>query len=283
MLWFTSNALGNAILNARVATVNQRFHFKASLSDSTLPEMLHSIERFRVPGVIEARNEETTKHVYIRDGYVIHAASSDRADSLGDHLVREGKISTEAYAEVSAALQSSNQRLGVLLLKMKLLTPAEVLHSIKEQIEAIVWSLFFWRDGEVNFNVGEFYGPEMVQIQLPMRQVIVRGIRQAPQARPLVGRLGRRDTVFEPRFNWEDLIEIGLDGDEAALLELVDGRRTLYDLCAEGPLAPAENAKLLYAFQTLQLVRRSAAGEVGSEGGGPVKVQLKTGGEAMGG
>ena len=108
--------------------------------------------------------------------------------------------------------------------------------------------------------------------------MIARGIRRAPQARPLVSRLGRKDTVFETRFGWEDLIEIGLDGDEFKLLELVDGKRTLYDLCAEGPLAPAENAKLLYAFQVLQLVRRAAA----VERTGPVKVQLRTGGDAQG-
>lgn len=244
--------------------------------------MLHSIERFRVPGVIEARNAETTKHVYIREGYVIHAASSDRSDSLGDHLVRVGKISAEDYEQLSRSVRSANQRLGVLLLQRKLLTPQEVLRSIREHIEEIVWSLFFWRDGEVSFSVGEFHGPEMVQIQLPMRQVIVHGIRRAPQARPLVSRLGRKDTVFEPRFNWEDLIEIGLDGDETSLLELVDGKRTLYDLCAEGPLAPAENAKLLYAFQTLQLVRRTAAAEERGSASGRVKIQLKTSGDARG-
>jgi hypothetical protein len=240
--------------------------------------MLYSIERFRVPGVIEARNEDTTKHVYIRDGYVIHAASSDRRDSLGEHLVREGNVSAEEYEQLSQTLRSANQRLGVLLLRRGLLTPDEVLRAIREHIEEIVWSLFFWQEGEVSFSVGEFHGPEMIQIQLPMRQVIVRGIRRAPQARPLVSRLGRKETVFETQFNWEDLIEIGLDGDEFRLLELVDGRRTLYDLCAEGPLAPAENAKLLYAFQVLQLVRRTAA----AERTGPVKVQLRTGGDAQG-
>ncbi len=259
--------------------MSQRFHFRASLAESTLPEMLYSIHKFRVPGVIEARNEDTTKHVYLREGYVIHAASSDRKDSLGEHLVRQGKVTSAQYAELSQEVRATRERLGVLLLKRRLLTPNAVLDAIREHIEEIVWSLFFWQEGEVSFSVGEFHGPEMVQIQLPLRQVIVRGIRRAPQARPLVSRLGRKETIFEARFGWEDLIELGLDGDETQMLELVDGERTLYDLCAEGPLAPAENAKLIYAFQILQLVRRAAA----DESTGPVKVRLKTGGEAQGG
>lgn len=257
--------------------MSQRFHFKASLAERTLPEMLNSIERFRVPGVIEARNETTTKHVYIRDGYVIHAASTDRADSLGEYLLRQEILSPEEYRHLSKTLRTANQRLGVLLVRRNLLTPEQVQRAIREHIEEIVWSLFFWREGEVSFSVGEFHGPEMIQIQLPMRQVVVRGIRRAPQARPLVERLGRKETVFEARFEWEDLIDIGLDGDEYKLLELVDGKRTLYDLCADGPLAPAENAKLLYAFQVLQLVRRAEA----SEAKGRVKVQLRTSAEGQ--
>jgi hypothetical protein len=39
------------------------------------------------------------------------------------------------------------------------------------------------------------------------------------------------------------------------LLGLVNGRRTLYDICSEGPHAAAENGKLLYAFQVLRIVR----------------------------
>lgn len=257
--------------------MSQRFHFKASLAERTLPEMLNSIERFRVPGVIEARNATTTKHVYIRDGYVIHAASTDRADSLGEYLLRQEILSPEEYRHLSQTLRTANQRLGVLLVRRNLLTPEQVQRAIREHIEEIVWSLFFWREGEVSFSVGEFHGPEMIQIQLPMRQVVVRGIRRAPQARPLVERLGRKETVFESRFEWEDLIDIGLDGDEYKLLELVDGKRTLYDLCADGPLAPAENAKLLYAFQVLQLVRRAEA----SEANGQVKVQLRTSAEGQ--
>ena len=134
---------GQCYTDRGIYAVSQRFHFKASLSESTLPEMLHSIERFRVPGVIEARNSDTTKHIYIREGYVLHAASSDRSDSLGDYLVREGRITAEDYEQLSRAIRSSNQRLGVLLLKRRLLTPEQVLQTIREHIQAIVGSLCF--------------------------------------------------------------------------------------------------------------------------------------------
>ena len=73
------------------------------------------------------------------------------------------------------------------------------------------------------------------------------------------------------------MIEISLDAEAYRLLRLVDGKRSLYELCSQGPKAPAENAKLLYAFRVLHLVRRQQ--ESGQTG--PVKIQIKTTGDSF--
>ena len=61
-------------------------------------------------------------------------------------------------------------------------------------------------------------------------------------AKSLVQRMGGRDSMFEPHFRFEDLIEVALSDDEYGLLALVDGHRSLYELCTKGPLAAADNA-----------------------------------------
>ena len=255
-----------------------KFKYRGNLADATLPEMLHTIDRFRVPGVIEVRRGGTIKRVYIRDGYIIHASSTDREDSLGAYLMRAGIVPKEALESVARLRQSSNKRLGVLLIERGVLAPDEVYESIRKQIEAIVWSLFYWQDGEVTFGVGALEEEEMVQIQLPIKRVIVQGIKSAPDAKPLVSRLGSKDTVLEPHFEVEDLVETGLDQDDYDLLRRVDGSRTLYRLCGEATRPPAEAAKLLYAFLVLKLVRRR---EVPKTGSGPLKIKLGTSGDRI--
>ncbi len=257
-----------------------KFHYRASLRETTLPEMLYSIDRFRVPGVIEARFGELVKRVFIRDGYVVHASSSDRRDSLGDFLHRSGQLTEQDFAIISRARSHTEQRFGVLLIEQNLLSPREVFEAIQKHIEEIVWSLFYWQQGEVSFGIGETKNEDMVQIQLPMRRVIVEGIKRAPDAKPLVGRLGKKETVFEPCFRWEDLIEIGLDAEEYRLLRMVDSRKSLYQLCSQGPLTPAENAKLIYAFQVLHLVRQSEARR--ERAAGPLKIKLPASGGPAG-
>ena len=102
-------------------------------------------------------------------------------------------------------------------------------------------------------------------------------VQDITEAKPLVSRLGRRDAVFEPSFRWEQLIELALSADEYRLLTAVDGHKTLYDLCSLEPLSAANNAKLLYAFLVLQLVRR--VGSAAESSTGRVKVQLETAGD----
>ena len=63
-----------------------------------------------------------------------------------------------------------------------------------------MWSLFSWEEGAVTFMIGDFTPPtHRIRVELPMPQVILQGIKRAPNARSLVARLGTRDTVFTRR------------------------------------------------------------------------------------
>jgi hypothetical protein len=258
--------------------------------------MLLTVDRFQVPGVIEAERGGVVKQVFIREGNVVHASSTDRDDSLGSYLQRTGKITAEQYSATMAERAAANKRHGELLIELGLISPAGIYEAIRKQIESIVWSLFYWQEGEVRFRIGTFQTPGGIRIQLPMRQVILQGIKRAPNAKALVARLGKKETVFEAAFTTEDLIQAALDPDEYRLLGLIDGRRTLYQVCTEGPMSPAENAKLVYAFHVLRLVRRqesaaatlahprAAAGEavrpaVREPERKAIKIRFKTGGD----
>lgn len=265
-------------------TVENNFQYRGDLSQTALPEILYTIDRFQVPGVIEASREGIVKQVYIKEGNVVHAISTDREDSLGSYLQRNGIITPDLYLETMRERERTNKRYGVLLIENGVLSPAEVYRAIRKQIEGIVWSLFYWQDGSVIYSIGEFREPDAVRIQLPMRQVILQGIKRAPDAKTLVGRLGRKETVLEPCYKAEQLIELALDGDEYKLLRLVDGRRTLFDICTQGPNGASENAKVLYAFQILQLIRAAGATPPSperrrEEGTGAIKIRFKTQGD----
>lgn len=246
--------------------------------------------------MLEATQDEVVKQVFVRDGNVVHATSTDRGDSLGSYLQRTGRLTEKQFVSTMEARQGAAKRYGELLVENDLISPGELFDAIRKQIESIVWSLFYWQHGEVRFRLGSFETRSGVRIQIPMRQVVLQGIKRAPNAKALIGRLGNKETVFEPSFRTEDLIQAGLSQEEHELLRLVDGQRTLYEICTDGPLSAADNAKVVYAFYVLRLVRRSteAGAEVEEAAEAPataadagerkaIKIRFKTAGDRFSG
>ena len=253
--------------------MERNFHYRGDLRATALPEMLFTIYRTRINGVVEAAREGIVKEIFIKEGDVIHASSTNREDSLGAYLLRTGRLTTDDFSRAMHEREGSgSRRLGELLVDQGLLSPAVIYQAIREQIESIVWSLFAWEEGEVSFRIGESLPADTVRILVPTRQVIVQGVKRAANAKAVVARLGRRDTLFEPAYKIEDLIELALDENETKLLRMVNGKRSLYDLCTNGPHSPAENGKLLYAYHVLQIIKKSASDEVP----GVIKIKLRT-------
>lgn len=246
-------------------------HFQESLAETSLAEMLFTIHRHRVPGKLEVSREEVVKRLYISDGAIVYAGSSDRADSLGAYLYRIGKLNRKDLVETMRRREQAGMRHGQLLLEEGFFSPSELYEAIRGQMESIVWSIFAWAEGEVRFAIGEALEPSQVRIHLPIRQVIIRGIKSVPDPRGLVARLGKRTTVLRACYNPEELIEAALDADEFRLLRLVDGRKSLFDVCNAGPFSVSENARLLYAFHVLRLLER-----VEGDAAGAVRIRLST-------
>ena len=95
----------------------RRYQYHAELGPNALPEMLYTVYLHRVPGVIECNQGDVLKRVFLRDGAVIHASSTDRQDSLGVFLHRTGRISAEqfAFTDKLRANSPDKRHVGMLL------------------------------------------------------------------------------------------------------------------------------------------------------------------------
>lgn len=153
--------------------------------------MLAIIHRTRVAGVIEAAAGEFSKMVWLEGGYVVHASSSDLADSLGGFLRRIGRLTDGQFqTAMQQRRNDTGRRLGEILIEQGVLSPAQVYQAIREHAEGIVWSLFSWEEGTVTFRMGDLESLDAVRIQIPLRQVIVQGVRRGANAKSLVARMG---------------------------------------------------------------------------------------------
>lgn len=242
--------------------------FKGDLSQTPLPEVLVTIHRYKAPGVVECVRPGETKHIFIDEGNIIFATSTNIADSLGIRLLQQGIISQAQFDEsVEKLKESGAKRQGVILVEMRAIEPKQLFVSVKEQVQDIVWSVFEWAEGTVSFQPGRDRTQEFIKLNFPTRQAVIQGVRRIADARTLVARMGKKATVFA-RVPDADFSNLALTPEEQVQYELVDGKKALYELIQYGPLAPAENAKILYALFALRLV------EVKETAGIKVKVRV---------
>ncbi len=246
--------------------------FSDDLSEVALPQMLATIHRHGVPGVIECSRGTDRKQVYFLDGDVIFATSSDREESLGQYLLMKGRISP-AQLEVSSREigRFPGRRLGAIMVQMGFLGAHEVAVAIREQVQQIVWGLFNWSYGLVEFRVGRMREHDGQQVSISTPRVIMAGCKRIIDAKIVTARLGGRNTVLQRR-EWPDhLSGFQLERGERSLLDMVDGKTNLFKLCEQGPLSPGINARVLYALSELGVVD-----PVDGERPGHIKIQIKS-------
>ena len=251
---------------------DKRYQYRGSLEDQPLAEMLFVIHQYGVPGVVEAIRGETVKRVYLRHGHIVFASSSEIKESLGYFLLASGMISREDFRSTMRERRESDRRYGSLMVERGLLSPADLHRSIRRQTAEVLWNLFSWDDGEVTFSIGDFDLPSPTAIHVPVGQAIKEGVKRVKHARGLLSRIGAKDTVLKAHYGLEAAVEAALEHHEFSLLKMVDGEKTLYELCAEGPFDAVTNGKMLYVFHVLQIIR-SVEKESNS---GAIKVKLKS-------
>lgn len=244
--------------------------FETDLAQTPLPEILVTVYRHKAPGTIECHRGNERKEIYLDRGHIVFATSNQVRDSLGDRLLNEGLITREQYDESVRRLLQSGRRQGTILTEMRVLDPEAMLEAVREQIQEIVWSLFAWDGGTARFMPGRDLHREFVKLDIPIPQAIVEGVRHAPDAKALLGRMGARHTLLVRSDN--TISELLLDEDEQHLLDSVDGKRTLGDLVNTAPLAAGVNARLLFAYFVMGLIDVKASRAI------RVKVQTNAGG-----
>jgi len=245
--------------------------FRGHVASSPLAEMLATIHRRGVPGVLQVSRTDATASVSFDDGDVVFAKSTEFGESLAECLVRKGRI-TEAQHQVAAREleRSSGVRLGEILIQMGYIEADELAAVVREQVQQVVRELFNWDDGEVVFRLGRFRDHGAHEVRLSTPRIVVSGCKQIAEGGQVPERLGGRQTVLQ-RPEWPPhLGGFRLEVGEQQLLDLVDGKRTLYQLCEEGPMGHGLNARVLYALWALGIVDRERGDP------GHIKIQLSS-------
>lgn len=251
--------------------MEKKYHYEDELSSSPLPEILATIEKYKIAGVIIVDDYNYERKIYINEGKIIFATSKNPDERLGEFLLYKGIITKEQYDESVVRLKRGEGRQGKILVDMKVLTPKELFIYVQEQIAEIVYNLFNLNEGKVLFEIGKLKEEEMIKLSIPIKKAILEGIKKIKDPKRCLQRLGNKTAIYEPIFELKDIIGLNLTQEETKLLQMVDGKKSLYEIITKGPFTQGMNARILYAFFVLHLISKKSDGLI--------KIQWKTEGD----
>jgi len=218
-----------------------------------LAEVLGLIHGDGKSGFLLFTHGEHQKSVYLHRGEVVFATSNQRVDRLGECLLRAGVISLEQLRETERRF-TPPERFGKVLVERGFLTPRELWHGVKYQVEEIVRSLFAYTSGTVHVWEGEVQPDNVVRLSLPTRRLVAEGLQRREELLKFLALLE------DPRVELVPVPGAGahLAGSERALFEAMETEHGFGPMLRKvglDPLSAARTVQLLRVVGAVKLVR----------------------------
>jgi hypothetical protein len=241
--------------------------FRGRLLALSIADILEFLRELKRPGLLSVTSESMAIGLYLRGQKVVHATSTRDADRLTEFLLRSGRIDRGAYDAVMRRA-AAGQRIGRALVDAGALSPRDLMESRRALSRRIALSLFEWDSGEFVFFEGEEPHEEGMEVELPILDLIVEGIRSVRALSLFRERMPSPDWVFEPIPPAERKVEVALEPQEGHVLRLVDGTRTVGALAEASDFSDLEARRILFLLFTvgyLKMGARATTEEVPSE------------------
>ncbi len=223
---------------------------RGQLTQLALPEILQHLRLTNATGVLSLVSGGARKALYLKGGRVVFASSNLPNDRLGEILIREGKITVEEY-EASIKAITKGKRQGKVLVEMGALSPKDLWEGVQTQVREIVFSIFLWEDGQFHFEESTLPDKERITVDLDVTSLILEGVRRVDANGAVTGRYPEGALVPETVAAPPGLLEPY----ESHVLELIDGERSVLEICQDSEIGDNETLKVLYALISSGIVR----------------------------
>jgi len=244
-----------------------RLSVEGNLSETGFQRILHNLYSLRATGLLHLENNEIKKVVYIRNGYPIFVRSNMVREFLGQILLRTGHLSQEELNKSLEVAKENNQRHGMALIEMGLITPQQLNDILRNQVLDKLLDIFSWKYGGYRFVQAREFKANVTSIDLSPANLILQGLREHASREqvlkilePWLGTYPQ--TAENPLYRFQ---EIQLSVTEQRILENCQGALTVREILQRHLLSRKEAEPLLATLLCTGILIGRAEPEVKGE------------------
>ena len=148
------------------------FVLSGKIEVTPLPLILEELRQSKATGTLAVSAGKVKKAVYVKEGQIIFATSTDGHDLLGEILVKAGKLSRENLETALNLVKKSGgfKKMGALLVENGFVSPKDLFAALKTQVKNIIYSLFLWHEADYSFDAK--LPPDVIHLQINMQELI---------------------------------------------------------------------------------------------------------------
>jgi len=230
----------------------------------SLTDLLQWLSHARKSGTLCIHGERYSKKIYIREGKIISSASDDPTDHLGHFLLRQGKIDEAQLRSAIETQQHTRAMLGKILVTVGVIEEKDLLTALVQKAEETIFGLFLWPDARFEFLDGELPSRVAVPLNLSIEDVLLKGGTWYDDLRRVRAAFGSSRTIMMTTGRDLDASIAPSDSLPRRIFDLVDGRRSIHEICLQthaSEFVVGTLLHLLYRQGFLAIRQRVAAEE----------------------
>ena len=224
-----------------------------SLSSFRLPEVLTFLSTSRKNGTLTLANDDREAYLFFDDGALVYAGSNQEQFRLGAILLRKKRISREQRDRIDAVMQRDGGQFGKRAVQEGVLSEAQLTDFLKVQVSEIVYDCFVWNGGTFAFREETSLPSHAVTIAVDLPNLIMEGARRIEEWEQCVRLLPDNSVVYRVVATPRDE-KITLTADEWKILFLINGNRTLEELCHDAEDDPFQVYRVVYGLLANRLI-----------------------------
>jgi hypothetical protein len=239
---------------------------QGTLKDFSITEIIQLIGQQLKTGVLRIRRGKDLVEIHFVDGMIVHVYSNYRGkkDLIGEILVKAELISEDQLDRVLKVQKESFKYLGEILVELQLLTKDDVLKVISTQIYETIYDLFWWEDGQFNFDLRLVESYKKIPFALSTEQVLLNILRMVDEWSEIEKKIYSPHLVFRKVLGIEEKSTNGLPSqsylkekltsEQELIYNLVDGARTVQEIIDRSLLGKFNASEILVDLSGMGLI-----------------------------
>lgn len=220
----------------------------------SLPMVLQFLSMNEKTGGLGLISQEKETQIFFSHGSVVFAVSNQEKFRLGAILVRKRKMDTSQQKKIEQRMLSGGGKFGSIAVQDGILSREELHTYLKIQASEIIYDSFAWSGGAFSF-VNQSHPPDYaVPIAIDLTNLIMEGARRMDEFGYFNERLPEKSAIYQVSPNPDIQEKISLSLTEWKILFLINGKRTLEDICSESSEEELEVYKIVYGLYVNKLV-----------------------------